>query len=108
MAKGIPQLAAFVNRPRCRRCNMAGHSARKRELRIQLFKPGFVLADVWINLAVSAFEVSISHQCRTAMAWTCNIEHIQVIFLYYPVQMYIDEVLARRRIPVSNYQWFYM
>src|SRR5680860_598120 len=87
---------------------MAGNSPRKRELRKQLFQTGFVLADVWINLTVSTFEVSISYQCRTAMAWTCNIEHIQGIFLYYPVQMYIDEVLARRRTPVSNYQWFYM
>ena len=57
MAERIAQLAAFVNRPRRRRRNMAGNPAGKRELLEQLFQPGFVLADVRINLAVGAFEV---------------------------------------------------
>ena len=34
------------------------------------FQPGFVLADVRINLAVGAFEVSIAHQCRTTVTGT--------------------------------------
>src|ERR1017187_2941238 len=70
MAERVPQLAAFMNRSRRRRRNMAGNPAGKRELLEQLFQPAFVLADVRINLAVSAFEVSIAHQRWTAVTGT--------------------------------------
>ena len=79
MAKRVPQLATFVNRPRRCRRNMAGNPAGKRELFEQLFQPGFVLADVRINLTVGAFEVSIAHQRRAAVPGTGDVEHIQVI-----------------------------
>ena len=49
MAERVPQFAAFVNRPRRRRRNMAGNPAGKRELLEQLFQPGFVLGDVRID-----------------------------------------------------------
>src|ERR1035441_5776183 len=47
------------------------------------------------------FEVSIAHQRRAAMTGTGDVEHIQVKLLDHPVQMHIDEVLARRRAPMS-------
>src|SRR5664279_5710568 len=52
MTERVSQLAAFVNGPRRRRCNMAGNPTRKRELLKQLFQPNFVLADIRINLAI--------------------------------------------------------
>src|SRR5208337_492200 len=97
-------LATFVNRPRRGRRNVAGNSTGKRELLEQLLEPDFVLADVRINLTVGAFEVSIAHQRRAAVTGTGKVEHVQVILLDDPVQMHIDEVLARRRAPVSNHQ----
>src|ERR1039458_5321884 len=52
MAERVPQFATFVNRPRGCRRNMAGNTAGERELLEQMLQPGFVLADVWINLTV--------------------------------------------------------
>src|SRR5271157_2235626 len=60
MAERVPQLAAFMNRPRRRRRNMAGNPAGTRELLEQLFQSGFVLADVRIDLTIGAFEVSVT------------------------------------------------
>src|SRR5579863_10347859 len=97
MAERVAQLAAFVNRARRRRRNVAGNSTGKRELLEQLLEPGFVLADVRINLTVAAFEISIAHERRAAVTRTGNVEHVQVILLDDPVQMHVDEVLARRR-----------
>ena len=51
VAERISQLATFVNGPRRRRSNMAGDASGKRELCEQLFQPGFILADVWIDLS---------------------------------------------------------
>ena len=104
MAERVPQLATFVNRPRRRRRNVAGNPAGKRELLEQLFQPGFVLADVRIDLAPGAFEVNVAHDRRAAVTGTGDVEHVQVILLDDPVQMHIDEVLARRRAPVSDHQ----
>src|SRR5208337_842831 len=83
---------------------MAGNPAGKRELREQLLEPGFVLADVWINLAPRAFEVNVGHNCRAPVTGTGDVEHIQVILLDDPVQVHVNEVLARRRAPVSDHQ----
>ena len=62
MAKRISKLAAFVNRARRGRRDMAGNSAGKRELLEELFQSGFVLANVRINLTLGAFEINIAHQ----------------------------------------------
>ena len=104
MAERVSKLAALVDGPRRRGRDMAGYAPWKGELREQLFQPGFILADVRINLAVAAFEVSIRHQCRAAMTGTGDVEHVQIMLFDDPVQMHIDEVLARRRAPVSDHQ----
>ena len=87
---------------------MAGNPARKRKLRKQFFQPSFVSADVGIDLAVGAFEIGIAYQRRTAVTGTGDVEHVQVIFLDDPVQMYIDEILAWSRAPVSDHQGLHM
>ena len=70
----------------------------------ELLQAGLVLGDVRINFAPGAFEVNIAHNGRTAVAGTGDVEHVQVILLDDPVQMHIDEVLARRCAPVSDHQ----
>ena len=108
MAERIAQLAAFVNRSRRRRRDVAGNAAGKRELLEQLFQPGFVLGDVRINFAPGAFEIDVAHNRRAAMTGAGDVEHVQVILLDDPVQMHIDEVLPRRRAPVSDHQRLHM
>jgi len=51
MTEGIAKFTAFVDRARGGRGNVAGYSARKRELGEQFFQPGFILGDVRINIA---------------------------------------------------------
>ena len=73
-------------------------------MREQFFQPGFVLRDVRINFAPSAFEINIAHNRRAAMTGTGDVKHIQVILLDDPVQMHINEILSRRRAPVPDHQ----
>ena len=104
MAERIAQFTAFVNRTGRRWRHMAGNPAGKRELREQFFQPGFVLRDVRINFAPGAFEINVADNRRAAVTGAGNVEHVQVILLDDPVQMHIDEILARRRAPVSDHQ----
>jgi hypothetical protein len=70
----------------------------------QLLQPGFVLGDVRINFTPSAFEVNIADNRRAAVAGTGDVEHVQVILLDNPVQVYVDEILARRGAPMPDHQ----
>ncbi len=76
MAQGVAQFAAFVDRPRRGRCNVAGNAARERKLLEQTFESGFIQGDVRINLAPGAFEIHIAHDRRAAMTGTGNVDHV--------------------------------
>src|SRR6185437_8914964 len=82
---------------RSRRRDVTGDPPGKRELGEELPETGFVLADVRIDLAVGALKVGMAHERRAAVTGTSDIEHIQVILLDDPVQVNINEILARCR-----------
>ena len=86
MAERITQFTAFVDRARAFRRGVAGNAAGKRELLEELLQPGLVLADVGIDLAVSAFEIRITHHRRTAVAGAGDVNHVEVVFFDDPVQ----------------------
>ena len=102
VAERIAQLAALVDRARALRRRVAGNAAGKRELEKQLPQPGLVLADVGIDLAVGALEVGVAHDGRAAVPGAGDVDHVEVVFLDDPVQVHVDEVLPRRRAPVSQ------
>ena len=108
MADRIAQLAPLMNRPRRLRRNVAGDPAGEGELLEQLLQPGLILADVRIDLAVRAFEVDVAHHRRGAVAGTGDVDHVEVMLLDDPVQMRVDEVLARSRAPVPQQQLFHV
>src|SRR5206468_8217610 len=81
---------------------MARNPAGKGELREQLLEPGLILADVWIDLAVSPFEVSVADHRRAAVSGTGDVNHVEVIFFDDPVQMHVDEILPRCGAPMSQ------
>src|ERR1700722_6278746 len=83
---------------------MAGNPTGKRKLLEQLFQPSLVLADVRINLTPCAFEVDVAYYRRAAVPGTGDVNHVEVILLDDPVQMHVDEVLPRRRAPVSYHK----
>src|ERR1035437_3422519 len=102
MAERIAQLAALVDRSWTFRRSVAGNPTRKRKLRKELLEAGLILADIGIDLAVGAFEVGIGNHRRAAVAWAGDVNHVEVVFLDDPVQVHVDEVLPRRRAPMSQ------
>ena len=100
MAERIAQFAALVDRARTLRRCVAGNPSGKRELKKELPKPGLILADVRIDLAVSALEISVAHDGRAAVPGAGDVNHVEVVFLDDPVQVHVDEVLPGRRAPV--------
>ncbi len=91
-----------MNRARRFGRNMTRNAAGKGELFEELLQPGFVLSDVWIDLAVSAFEVSITDHCRTSMPRAGDVDHVEILRFDDTIQVRIDEVLPRRRAPVPE------
>src|SRR5271157_4543833 len=102
MAERITQFAAFVDRARALWRCVAGDSSGKRKLNKELPKPSLILADVGIDLAVSALEISVAHHCRATVPGAGDVNHVEVVFSYDPVQVYVNEVLPRGRAPVSQ------
>ncbi len=61
----------------------------------------FVTADVRVDFAVGAFEISIGNHSGAAVAGAGNIEHIQTVLVDDTVQMRVDKVLRPGVVP----QW---
>ena len=81
---------------------------RKRKLFEDPFHAGFVLADVGIDLAVTALEIGIGDQGRPPVAGTGDVDHVEIMQSDRPVQMDVDEILAGRRSPMPDHQRFDM
>ena len=102
MAERIAQLAALVDRARALRRRVAGDASGKRELEEQLSQPGFVLADVGIDLAVGALEIGVAHDGGAAVSGARDVDHVEVVLLDDAVQVHVDEVLPGGRAPVPE------
>ena len=70
--------------------------------------PGFVLADVGIDLAVAALEIGVGDQRRAPVAGTGDVDHVEIVQSDRPVQMDVDEILPRRRSPMPDHKRFDM
>src|ERR1700676_4862736 len=101
MAERIAQLAALMDRARALRRGVAGNASGKRKLTKELPKPGLILADVGVDLAVGALEVRAAHDGRAAVPRAGDVNHVEVVFLDDPVQVRVDEVLPGGRAPVA-------
>src|SRR5450756_2140262 len=108
MAERIAQLTALVDRARALWRCVAGDASGKRKLNKELPKPRLVLADVGIDLAVSALEIRVADNRRTAVPGAGDVNHVEVVFLDDPVQVHVDEVLPRGRAPVAQQHVLYV
>ena len=81
---------------------MTGYVVGKGELPEQLLESGFVTADLGINLAVRALEVSVADHRRATVARARHIHHVQVVGLDDAVQVRVDEILAGHCAPVPE------
>ena len=104
VAQRISEFAALVNGAGRRRGDMARNAARKGELFEEPFHPGFVLADVGIDLAVAALEIGVGDQRRAAVAGTGDVDHVEIMQSDRPVQMDVDEILPGRRSPMPDHK----
>src|SRR5579859_1568978 len=87
---------------------MTWYPAGERELFEELLHACFVLRDVRVDLAISAFEPRVGHYAGTAVARAHNVNHIQVTLLDHAVQMHIDEIEARRGPPMAEQARFHV
>ena len=102
MAERVAQFSALVDRARALRRGMAGDASRKGELEEELPQPGLILADVGVDLAVSALELGVADYGRAAVPGAGNVDHVEVVLLDDPVKVRVDEVLAGGRAPMSQ------
>jgi len=83
---------------------MARNAAGKRELLEQPLHPGFVLADVGIDLAIAALKIGVGDQSRSSVTWAGDIDHVEIVQPDRAVQMDVDEILSGRRAPMPDHQ----
>ncbi len=91
-----------MDRPRAFRRSVARNPAGKRELREEPLQARLILTDIGVDLAVSPFEIGTGHDGRTAMSRPRHVNHVRVVFLDDSIQVRVNEILTRRRAPVSE------
>ncbi len=102
MRDRVTKFAAFVNRARSLRRDVAGNSSGKRELLEEALQAFFVLRDVRIDFAVCAFEIRIRYEAGTAVSRSGDVDGIEIMLLDQAIQMYIDEVQSGCCAPVAK------
>src|SRR5580692_8236335 len=102
MAQRVAQLPALVDRTGALGRGMAWYPARKGELSEEPAEPLLVPADVGVDLAVRALKVGVSHDSRSAVPGSGNIDHVEVILRDDPVKVGVDEVLPGGRAPMPQ------
>src|SRR5579883_2822233 len=105
MRDRVTKLSSFMNGARRFRGNVAGNSARKRELLEQPLHAFHALRDVRVDFAISAFQIRIRYNARAAMTRANDVDDIQVVALDQPIEVDIDEVQPGRGSPVSEQAW---
>lgn len=68
----------------------------------ELPQPGFILADIGIDLAVSALEIRVPDHGRAAVPGAGDVNHVEVVLLDNSVQVRVNEVLSEGRTSVSQ------
>ena len=108
VAQCVAQFSALVDASRRFGCYVARDAARKAELLEQPSHSLLILADVRIQLAVSAFEIGVGDERRPAMSRANDVDHVQVIFFDDPIEMHAEHVEPRRCTPVAEQSWLDM
>src|ERR1700720_787649 len=55
-----------------------------------------------VTLGIRSFEIGLRHESRAAMAWTDDVDHVEIVLLDQPVEVDIEKVQSRRRAPMSQ------
>ncbi len=98
----ITQLAAFVDRPRRRDADVAGHATGRRELAEQATEAVAGLGDLRIDLGVRAFEVDVRDDRRPAVTGAGEEDHVDVLFCDQSIEVHVHEAETGRRAPMAE------
>jgi hypothetical protein len=98
----IAELSSFVDGTGRLRSRVTGNPTRKRELSEQPAQSLLVLLNVRIEFGICTLQVSVGHESRTAVAWTRNVDDVNVVFLNQAIEMRVDEVQSWSRAPVPQ------
>jgi hypothetical protein len=81
---------------------MTRDASGKTELLEQALHPFPILRNVWINLAVSALQVRVSHERRTAVARTDDINYVEFLVPDDAIEVDVDEIEAGSGAPMAD------
>jgi hypothetical protein len=95
VGEDVAELAALVDGAGRRHAHVARDAARGGELPEEAAQARRVARDVRIDLRVRALEVDLRHDGRPAVPGTGEIDHVGVVPPDEPVQVDVDEALAR-------------
>src|ERR1700746_1785969 len=90
----VPEFPALVYGAWCFWGHVARNAARERELREEALHTLLICGDVRVHLAARDPEGRGCHQPRAAMSGACDIDHVKIVLLDYPVQVNVDKVQA--------------
>jgi hypothetical protein len=102
MGERVAELAALVDRARCRRADVTGDASRGRELTHELHEPGLVLGDLGIDLGVGPLQPKVRDHRRSAVAGAGDEEDVLVCAPDQRIEVCVDEVEARSCAPVPE------
>ena len=100
--KAVTKLAAFMNRPRYLRRDVARYAIGPGKLAKQSAQSFGIARDGRIVLGIGAFQISVGDDAGTAMAGADDVHHVQVMLANQPVQVDIQQVQAGGSAPVTE------
>ena len=98
----VAQLATFVDGAWSLGSDVAGDATGKGELPEKPPQTLLASGDRRVELAISAFQIRVRHQTRSAVARPGDVDHIEVSLLDSPVEMDVDEVEAGGGAPMAE------
>src|SRR3989338_2820439 len=97
-----------MHRTRALGRDVTRNTTRERKLCKEIFHTLFVLTNVWVGLAIGSLKIRVCHQCRPAVPWTRNIQHIEVKILDDAIEVYVNKILSRCCPPMPEQGWLHV
>src|SRR5579863_8351166 len=109
----VAQFPSLMDRAGSFGSRVAGNAAGERKLLEEFSQSVLGFRNIWIKLAVSAFQIRVCNHSRPSVPGTSHIDNVQIVLFDQPVEMYVNEIQSWRRSPMAkqarlnvlNFQW---
>ena len=98
----VAELAAFVDRTRRFRGDVAGMPPGNENWRKSRRRPSRSRGDGRVDLGVGALEVGVGHRCRPAVTRPDDVHRVEAVAADHAIQVCVEEVEAGCRAPVAQ------